>query len=273
MLKKLVIAGLAIAVGLGLVAVAFPTAWDAFCHWCDQQRQNADKSVPLQTRIDVLKKKVKDLEKQDADMYDKVAKEAVEVDNLEARVAADAKVLKEKEAEATALRDGLGDEAITQVKYAKDKDPLSRDDAETRLRGALKYLKGKKPEVASEQKLLEERKAALAALKEELSSLKTRRNEMETELEQMESELRLAQMQEANSKVASGDSGYSKVHSEMEDLKNDIKVLKKRQELAEEFGDGPRRPAPEKKATGKDLLKQADEVLGSGGDKAVADDK
>jgi len=279
MLKKFIVAGLAIAVGLGVVAIAFPKILEAVCAWCEDTRRDTDtsasesikKSKPTAKRLGDIKDRVKALDAKEPELYDSVAKEAVEVEKLEAKVESAGKAVKKQEAVVKSLADALrGDDETTKVSWnGKDWD---RKDVTTQLDADLKLLKVKKAELESGQSLLVQNRTTLAKAKEQFGQLRQERNEMLLEIAKMESELASVEASEAGSKIATKDSEYSKLRASMNDIRDEIKVRQAKLDLETEFADGPLHVPSATKPTAKDLIKQADALTGNG-DKSVAEDK
>src|SRR5947208_5999693 len=103
MLKKVVIA--VVAVGLSLLAVNFvaPKAVSYLCLMVDQAEQSAQDAIPPEQEISRLKMELDNLSKEDERHFHKVATQIVEVQNLDKQVNAmkerldkDAKVIENR---------------------------------------------------------------------------------------------------------------------------------------------------------------------------------
>jgi phage shock protein A len=274
MLKKMVVAGLAVAVGVAAIVLITSPKWRS---WVGMQFQNAgdnvDDLISPEDEIARLKFEIKNLEKQEPELRDQEAKLAVDIDNLEAKVDADAKSVEKLKAEGKSLRDALReDSTATKISWSGKEWP--RGSVEKQLDADMNLFEVKKKELENEQGLLAQRKENLAKMKEQRASLKSTCLELQTEVAQLESELKAVKIQEQNNAIAAGDNGVSKVRADLDRLKNKVKVRVKAQEIAAEDADGPLHVKPvEDKPASKDRIKRADALFGDRGDKAVAEDK
>ncbi len=80
MMKKVVIAGLAVAVGVAVLAWISPPLFDWLVHQGKALKDGAEDSIPLEQRIDVLQGKLKDIKNNKAKYYDQAAKAKDDVD-------------------------------------------------------------------------------------------------------------------------------------------------------------------------------------------------
>jgi DNA repair exonuclease SbcCD ATPase subunit len=270
MLKKLVVAGLAVAVGVIALAWFSPRMCSYLHMRLEQASQSLDDAISDPTQeIARLRFEIKNLEKSEPEFKDKVAKEAVEVEKLADKIDADSKWLGGLENNARYFSGKLHDESTRVVSY-NGRD-WSRDAAEKQLAIDLRVAKSKKAEIASAQNLLAERQKNLAAAKEQLAGLKTARNEMEQEVAELESQLKALQMAQQKTKLAVNDSGYAQVRKDMDRLKDKIREGQKRVELDIETSNGPLHVPNIDRPTTKELLRDADNYFGNGIEKTVAD--
>lgn len=272
MCKKFVIALLAVAVGVAAVCLVNEKVRSWLWMKASQGNDSLSDMIDPDQEIARLRFEIKNLEAKEPEMRDKVAKEAVAVDNLGEKLEADSKTVKKLEAEVKELADALPEDG-TSKKVSWKGAEWPRKDVETQLAADLKLLKAKKRELETEQGLLAQRKENLAKMKEQRASLKATCMELQTEVAQLESELKSVQMQEANNAVAEGDNGYSKIRADLKTLRDKIKERNIKVQMAAEEGEGPLHAPPAEKPTGLDLRKQAYQELGVNGDKAVAESK
>jgi len=180
MLKKIVIAGLAVAVGVAVLAFVSPVMFDYLCHGVHQIQKNAEDSIPPEQRIEILKDKLKALDGNKKQYVDAYAKEAVAVDKLAAEVdkMSDSVALQWKKIDL--MKDGLETQKAS-IRFDNGKE-YSRSEVEKQLSDDFSSVKLAEANLDSKKELLSARKQALSAAKEQLTSLDQRRDEMATRL-------------------------------------------------------------------------------------------
>jgi len=86
MLKKVVLAGLAVAVGVAVLAWISPPLFEYLMYQGKHAGEGIEDSVPLEQRIDILKDKLKDFDKEKVKYFDQVAHAEREVKDLDTDV-------------------------------------------------------------------------------------------------------------------------------------------------------------------------------------------
>lgn len=277
MLKKLVIAGLAIAVGLAAVCLLNEKIRSWVAMQFQQGNQNLEDLIDPDQEIARLEFEIGNLEKQKPVLYDNVAKQAVEVDKLQDKFDGEAKDVASLKDEVKALVRALeADPKADTVSVAlkpKSKD-VSRKDANTQLKIDNELLESLQKQHKATGNLLEKQRDNLGKAKEMLASQETNITELRAEVAQLKSEWKSVQMQEATNAVAEKDSASAKVRADISKLKDKIKVREKKQELAKELhqGQGPLHDAAsDEPKNEQDNITKAKELSGESGDKASAD--
>jgi len=260
MCKKLLIAAIAIAVGVGVVSGTrlgshVRMKWHRAQQWAQEQ-------VPLESEIERLKMEVANLSREDDRYYDRVAKQKMQVDKLRARVAKNQESLAVRETEIKALRDALN-EGGEFVVYNGTK--YSRQEAETDVKmEATRFLADERIVKADQDNLriLEE---TLTANKAKLDSLSLKRKEMEATLLVLERELAQQRLKEQTS-LAVDDSRYNRISQQIEEARERLELQRTKGELRGESTKGPIRAQEEKKAKDKKLNQQIEERFGKIGE-------
>jgi chromosome segregation ATPase len=258
MLKKVVIAGLAVAVGVAVLAWVSPPLFDWMCHGVGQVKQHLDDSVPPEQRIEILKDKLKALEQNKSKYFDAVAKEAVEVDKLAADV--------DKMSDNVALQwkriDIMRDDLNTQkVRFTYGGQDYKRTDVEKQLASDFDSVKTAEQALDAKKDLLSARKQSLDAAKEQLSTLGQRRDEMAARIAKMEADLKLVRMREEKASLKLDDNEYSSLNAEIDQVSGKISERQKALDLKAQFSEGagvidPLAKDPTPKG---DILKQIDD--------------
>jgi septal ring factor EnvC (AmiA/AmiB activator) len=226
MCKKVLIAALAVVVGLAVVKgtkigshlrfqASKVTAW-------------AERQVPPEQEIARLRMELRNLEQDDDKHYDKVAKMAVGVEKLEAEVARLKANLGKQETRISQLRDELtaGKEFVVHDGYKYTKGDL-RDDALA--------FKAAEENYKSKEANLNAKKKHLALERKKLTELRTTREQMATELQRLETALAEERHAQAASESTIDDSAYRNLRKQMESVRDRIKVMQKKRELRGEL--------------------------------------
>jgi len=256
MCKKLLIAAIAIAVGVGVVSGTrlgshIRLKWTKAQQWAQEQ-------VPLEAEIERLKMEVANLSREDDRYYDQVARQKLQVKNLRARVTKNKESLALRETEIKTLRQALSEEGEFVV-YNGTR--YSRKDAETDVRiEATRFLADEKIIQADEDNLriLEE---TLTTNKSKLDGLALKRKEMEATLLILERELAQQRLKEQTA-MAVDDSRYNKVSKEIEEARERLELARTKGELRGDSAKGPIRAQEEKKAREQKLEKAIEERFG-----------
>jgi len=256
MCKKLLIAAIAIAVGVGVVSGTrlgshIRLKWNRAQQWAQEQ-------VPLESEIERLKMEVANLRHEDIGYYDKVAKQTMQVKSLRARVNKNRNSLTLRETEIKTLRQALSEDNAVVVYNGTN---YSRQDAETEVRiEATRFLADEKIVQADEDnlKILEQ---TLAANKSKLDGLELKRKEMEAQLLVLERELAQQRLKEQTSLLVD-DSRYNKVGKQIEEARERLELARTRGELRGDTAKGPIRLQEEKKAQEQKLEKAIEDRFG-----------
>jgi len=246
MCKKVLIAALAVVVGLAVVKGTWIGSHLRLK--CGSARQWMEAQVPPEQEIARLRMELLNLSREDDKFYDKVARMAVDVDNREKALAKTRANLDKEEARIRKIKSELTDG----VEFVKlDGLRISRAD----LRNNAIAFKNAEENLKSKEGNLEARKRHLALERKKLSELRNKRDEMATELQRLETALAEERQAQAASESTIDDSNYRQIRKDMDTVRDRINVLKKKRELKGEFA-----PAVEtNKPTAQDV--QADKYL------------
>jgi len=257
MFKKLLIATLAVVVGVGLVSGTrlgshLRMKWTKATEWAKQQ-------IPLSEEIDRLKMEVANLQQDDNHYFDLVARQKVQVATLKAKVNKNRTALAKQESFIKEMRQALADENAKFVVYDGERFPRARVEADVR-REALQFLAEEKLVKADEENLtiLEE---TLAANKAKLDGLALRRKEMEATVLQLERELAQLRLKEQNN-VTIDDGRYGRVTKEIEEVQKRFAVEKAKSDLKGESQSGSIRAQIERKTATQKVDQAIEERFG-----------
>jgi len=246
MCKKVLIAALAVVVGLAVVKGTWIGSHLRLR--CSNARHWMETQVPPETEIARLRMELLNLAREDDKYYDKVARMAVDVDNREKALGKTRVNLGKEEARIRKIKDELN-EGVEFVVFEGLR--VSRGD----LRNSAIAFKNAEENLKSKEANLEARKRHLALERKKLSELRNKRDEMATELQRLETALAEERQAQAASESTIDDSGYRQIRKDMDSVRDRINVLKKKRELKGEFAP----PVETNKPTEQDV--QADKYL------------
>jgi len=252
MLKKLLIAVVAVAVGLTVVKSTkmgslMRVKWNEATAWCNKQ-------IPVPTEIARLRDEISRLGNETKGHCQVIAEEMVAVDNLKREVSeAEAKLEKQKK-KVTAMRDALNEGGNKLVVLGEEKYPRVR--VEKQLGRDFDLYKTCEAQLAAKKKLLESREVCLAKAREQLSAMQDSRRDLEVQVSQLEAEYNTLKVAQTKSKFNLDDSALSKVKDGVNALRDRIAVEQKKAAFEAEFVDGPISVGDTVKT--KDLLKEID---------------
>jgi hypothetical protein len=243
MLKKVVIA--VVAVGLSLLAVNFvaPKAISYLCLMVQEAQQSAQDAIPPEQEISRLKMELENLSKEDERHFHKVATQIVEVQNLEKQVNAmkekldkDAKVIENRLAALKTKEKfvNYGDKQYTKDEFHDD----------LRIYGARFQVDEQLYKSKAEQLSL--RKKNLEMNRKKLAELKLVRQQMKTELERLETALAQERQNQAMEQNTLDDASYQKLRKDVDSVRDKMEVLKQKRVLKGEV-DGPVRADEQRK--------------------------
>jgi len=246
MCKKVLIAALAVVVGLAVVKGTWIGSHLRLR--CSNVRHWVEDRVPPEQEIARLRMELVNLSREDEKHFDKVARMAVDVEKREADIARVRTNLGRQEARIRDLKNKLGD-GVDFVKVEGSR--YTRAD----LRDSAIAFKNAEDNLKSREANLEARKRHLALERKKLSELRTKRDEMATDLQKLETALAEERQAQAVSESTIDDSNYRQIRKDMDSIRDRINVLKKKRELKGEFAPA----ADTSKATEQDT--QADKYL------------
>jgi len=265
MLKKLMIAAVAVVVGLTVVT---SSGWlgSLVRTKCKNVSAWARDQVPVETEIQRLRDEVARLGGDSRSYFSKIAEEMVAVDNLKKDIATAEANLERQKKNILTLKSDLasGNEFVvygdTRYSKARIKSQLARD---------FEAYKGAEQQVKAKRKLLEARDSNLTAAREQLGAMQETRRDLEVELARLEAEYSTVKVAQTRSKVQFDDSRLSSIKRDVARLQDRVKVEQKTLSLQAEFSSGPIPVTERVKAN--DLLKDIDTHFGKTEMEKVAD--
>jgi len=225
MWKKVVIAALAVVVGLAVVKGTWLGSHLRLS--ACKARKWVETNVPPEQEIARLRMEVQNLKKDDDKHVDKVARLAVEIEKAERDLASVKANLAREEGRLRDVRKELGDSTFVVFQGQR----YSRDD----LRAEALAFKTAEETVKSREESLQAKRRILNLEKKKLYELQTVRNQMGADLTRLEAALAEEQHAQAASESSIDDSNYRAIRKDMEGVRERIEILKKKRELRGEM--------------------------------------
>jgi len=258
MCKKLLIAALAVVVGVGVVS-STRLGSHIRLMW-NKGATRINDMVPLESEIERLKMEVANLSQADEQYYDQVARQQRQVEKLQAKVKASKENLVAQETYIRKMRDALAQEGAY-VSYNGTR--YDRKRAETDVRNeAARFLADEKI-VAVDAENLKILTETLAANKAKLNNLALQRKEMEAQLLVLERELAQQRLKEQSHLIVEN-GRYGKVGKEIDELRERFAVLKGKAELRGEVAGGSIRAEEASKTKARQLDQDIEARFGKG---------
>ena len=162
MIKKVLIAGLAVAVGVAVLAWLSPKLISTIRYEAGQAMESVEDAVPLETEIGRLRGEVKRLEADEQHYYDQVAHQAVGVDKLRADVDETTAAMTKQWDNIEAMRASLGDEQRTSFHWGNR--IYSREEVTEQLARDFNSYQNCEKELKAKKDLLERRREVAGRL-------------------------------------------------------------------------------------------------------------
>jgi len=264
MLKKLLIAVVAVAVGLTVVKSTkvgslMRVKWNEATAWCNKQ-------IPVPDEIARLRLEIANLGKDTKSHCQVIAEEMVAVDNLKREIGEAETKLTQQKKKITAMRDALADGGTQKVVLGDNTHPRVR--VQKQLARDFDLYKNCEAQLTAKKKLLESRQECLAKAREQLTAMQDARHDLEVQVSQLEAEYNTLKVTQTKSKIALDDSALSKAKAGVAALRDRINADAKAAALRAEFGDGEITVNDTVKT--KDLLKEIDSHFGKDQGKGAA---
>jgi len=262
MCKKLMIAALAVVVGVGVVSSTrlgshIRLWWNKSSAWAQQQ-------VPPETEIERLKMELDNLTRLDDRYYDQVARQKREVQKLEAKVKTDRTAMAKREAELKEMRLVLTSKDDKAVFHG-----FTKDKVQEQFNVDFKQFLADEEGVKADEQNLEELRGTLRENEKKLQDLGITRTKMKVRLQTLAKELARERRLQTQNNLALDDSHYSAVNQQINELEDRIEQMKIKRDMKGQSTRGPIRAHLEAQEEAKKLEQAAQERFGETDSKKV----
>jgi len=253
MCKKVVV-GVAIAIA-ALVVINGTWLGSHFRLWAKKAAAEARERVRPEVEIERLRMELSGLKGQDERFIDKVARQALAVEKLEAQTEALRKDLVRREKELKEMHAALA-KKDTQVSLRGERYP--REKVAEQMRLDFVAFEADEQVLQSREAHLAELKKSLSLNRRKLSELRVLRERMATELQRLETALAQERRAQAEQARSLDDAAYRRLTDEITAVKERIELLKKKRELRGEVMEGPVRAAEQQREEDAKLKERMD---------------
>jgi peptidoglycan hydrolase CwlO-like protein len=226
MCKKVLIAVL--AVGIGLLVVSPKVRSLARVKW-NRATTWANKQVSPDTKIDALRLRLQDLERDDERHYDLVARQEREVSLRQEKVKKLQAEVKKQEVRLQEMTAAAKERTTGQVSY-NGKD-WEREFFQDTLRKDYRALQSVEKVLKSEQKVLTTLAQTAATNRQKLGELEATRNEMLARLTDLERQLAEERLAATRNHAVLDDVSYTRLNKDIDDLAGEFDIQKRKREL------------------------------------------
>ena len=239
MLKKMVVLGV-----IGFVAVSALGGTKIASYIRSEireARERAENNIPPEKEIARLRNELKLLDKDIMTVVNQLAKERVEVRQIqEKNEELAAKQSKDKEiltGRAAAIKSCTGDQVAFGTRT------LSVDAAKAELEEGVKRFAANQKSFDSFEALLASRTRVRDGLEKQLEALKNQKGELAAAVDAMEAELTMLKLQQMESKYQTDDTRLAKIKEDLRKLKTKVDVEREKLKLMPAALDAPAAPA------------------------------
>ena len=254
--KKVVIAGLAVVVGLFVLRMASPKMCSLMSYYSHEAQIGIESAIPPETEIGRLKNDLNELKMQKPRYFDRVAVEEVAFKKLEKEIDSDRIALKSSESDVDALASQL-ERNRTATKVSLNGRNLAREDAVSRLNSAVELRDAKRTELQQKEELLDQNRNILEEDYKQLATYDSTITQLETRLAAAALKVKTARAAAAKIMPLQMDSDHlARTAADINKLDESADVMQHKNELAKKYNSAsPIRPT--EKVSEEDVLKRA----------------
>jgi septal ring factor EnvC (AmiA/AmiB activator) len=260
MFKKVLIATLAVVVGLAVVKGSNTWLGSHMCLKFNRARAWMESQIKPEEEIARLRMELDNLAKEDDKHFDTVARQMGDVKKLERNVEAVKKDLGKREVSIRDMREALISNT-EQVTFNGTR--YDRSDLLEQVRLDARNFQADEDTLKSKEDKLKAMKKSLNINLKKLNDLKVVRQQMATELQKLETALAEERQAQAQANSTLDDASYQRIRKDMDSIRDKIDFLKNKRELKGEASNGPVRISEKQRAEEAKLDKYLETRFGS----------
>jgi chromosome segregation ATPase len=235
MLKKVLIAGVAVVLALLVVSYVVPRRFADACLWLKERRDAAEESIPPEREIAILKAKIDALAKDDEYQFHHVAKLSAEVKGDERLVNQSRDRLVNSEKRIGAMHAALKVEGL-QVNYESRR--WAREELKTEFETSVDAYRREEQQLRAQETALAAKRQTLEVARTNLAEMRLTREQLKADLETLRAELALEQQAAAQERKLASDPKAAEAREKLESIRKRISVMKEERTLRRELKTG-----------------------------------
>ena len=222
MFKKLIVSVLAVTLVAGMLFGS--NAMSYLTTSCERVSDTVENSIPLEFQIDRARRMVRDLEPEVRRSMHVIAKEEVEVENLDARISAAEEKAEKDKSEIMRLQSDLKT-GKSVFRYAGRQ--YSSNEVKQDLSRRFVRFKTTDATLASLRDMRDARQRNLDAARQKLAAMMSSQRQLLVEVENLDAKLKLVEVAQASSDLRLDDSQLARAKSLMADIHAKLDVAAK----------------------------------------------
>jgi chromosome segregation ATPase len=219
MFKKLIVTGIVVVVGSGLLMGTNLGSYVSTT--CERVSDNMESSVPLDFQIDRARNMIRDLEPEIRRSMHVIAKEEVQVESLNRRIAGAQTKADKAKAEIIRLQSDL-QTGESVFRYAGNS--YSAEEVKQDLSRRFNRYKTTDATLDSLKKMRDARQRNLEAARQKLTAMMAAQRQLQVEVENLEAKLKLVEVAQASSDFQFDDSQLARAKQLMNDIQTKLDV-------------------------------------------------
>jgi len=235
MLKKVLVAGAVVALALLAAYVVLPNNFANIRALISDKIESVEDSVPPERKIAVLRKKIDNLEKDDAAHVHRVAKLRAEVKESETAVGQFRDNLAVSEKRIRAMDAALKVEGV-QVSY--ESRQWARPELKTTWEQAVDHFRVEEQRLRAMDTELSAKRQTLDVATRNLSEMRLMREQLRADLATLQAELDLERRAQALERNVASDPKAAEARAELTEIRRRINVMKEERNLRRELKGG-----------------------------------
>jgi hypothetical protein len=264
MLKKLVIAAVAVVVGM---AVLHSTRLGSHVKvWWQEAKAVVERQVPPEQRLKVLQVEIDKIDKEIRNNISKIAERQVNCDSLEKDVVALRGTVNGNREEVADLAKAL-DAKVEFVNF--NGESFNRKAATHKLDLAVSTFKARKNELERKEQLLAERKKGLDIANQRITEMKAQRDQLTATVAELQTRIEMARLNHMADKLDIDDSQVGRCNALVKEIEQSLDRQTKEADLLKKYGYTNEAPAEKATRSTEDVLNSAKEVLQDNGQRVV----
>lgn len=190
----------------------------------------ADSKIPAEKRVAMLRKDIKNLDKEVDKASSALAKEIVEVDYLTRDIEKETVAIAGEEKKVRAVAEAISAASDKFISYGRQN--VSAAQAKQLLADDVKRIRTRKETLASMSQKLANRELIKDSIQKQVEALKNQKSELSMAVERLDADVKALQLAQMESKYQFDDTKLSKVKKDLAELQKEIDIKRTKLKIA-----------------------------------------